>query len=125
MAKENSSKEDRRKAKKEKKEKKRLAEEAGVQKHKKKDKDKEKKKSKESKDAVSAAVLNVIENESEAIPASVTEDILVEEEEEEVKPLSRPIGALVPFANPLADEKVAKKCFRGVKKGWPYASRPL
>lgn len=29
----------------------------------------------------------------------------------------RPIGALVPFANPLADEKVAKKVFRGVKKG--------
>lgn len=29
----------------------------------------------------------------------------------------RPIGALVPFANPLADEKVGKKVFRGVKKG--------
>ena len=29
----------------------------------------------------------------------------------------RPIGALVPFANPLADEKVAKKVFKGVKKG--------
>lgn len=29
----------------------------------------------------------------------------------------RPVGALVPFANPLADEKVAKKVFRGVKKG--------
>jgi H/ACA ribonucleoprotein complex subunit 2 len=30
---------------------------------------------------------------------------------------ARPIGALVPFANPLADEKVAKKVFKGVKKG--------
>ncbi len=29
----------------------------------------------------------------------------------------RPVGALVPFAHPLADEKVAKKVFRGVKKG--------
>ena len=29
----------------------------------------------------------------------------------------RPIGPLVPFANPLADEKVGKKVFRGVKKG--------
>ncbi|KAI9881760.1 MAG: snoRNA-binding protein [Watsoniomyces obsoletus] len=28
----------------------------------------------------------------------------------------RPVGALVPFAHPLADEKVAKKVFRGVKK---------
>jgi hypothetical protein len=30
----------------------------------------------------------------------------------------RPVGALVPFAHPLADEKVAKKVFRGVKKGY-------
>ncbi|KAJ9495847.1 snoRNA-binding protein [Exophiala xenobiotica] len=29
---------------------------------------------------------------------------------------SKPAGALVPFANPLADEKVAKKVFKGVKK---------
>jgi H/ACA ribonucleoprotein complex subunit 2 len=32
----------------------------------------------------------------------------------------RPVGALVPFANPLADEKVAKKVFKGVKKGEFY-----
>ncbi|KIW93124.1 uncharacterized protein Z519_05729 [Cladophialophora bantiana CBS 173.52] len=29
---------------------------------------------------------------------------------------TRPVGALVPFANPLADEKVAKKVFKCVKK---------
>ncbi|OAL36757.1 hypothetical protein AYO20_04089 [Fonsecaea nubica] len=29
---------------------------------------------------------------------------------------ARPVGALVPFANPLADEKVAKKVFKCVKK---------
>ena len=29
----------------------------------------------------------------------------------------RPIGALVPFANPLADEKVTKKVLKSVKKG--------
>jgi len=29
----------------------------------------------------------------------------------------KPIGALVPFANPLADEKVTKKVLKGVKKG--------
>lgn len=29
----------------------------------------------------------------------------------------RPIGALVPFANPLAEEKVAKKVLKSVKKG--------
>lgn len=33
------------------------------------------------------------------------------------KVMMRPVGALVPFANPLADEKVAKKIFKGVKKG--------
>jgi H/ACA ribonucleoprotein complex subunit 2 len=32
---------------------------------------------------------------------------------------TKPAGALVPFANPLADEKVAKKVFKGVKKGTP------
>lgn len=35
----------------------------------------------------------------------------------EGKVTMRPVGALVPFANPLADEKVAKKIFKGVKKG--------
>ena len=30
---------------------------------------------------------------------------------------AKPQGALVPFANPLADERAAKKVFKGVKKG--------
>jgi hypothetical protein len=30
---------------------------------------------------------------------------------------ARPVGALVPFANPLADDKAAKKVFKCVKKG--------
>lgn len=29
----------------------------------------------------------------------------------------RPVGSLVPFANPLADEKVTKKVLKSVKKG--------
>ena len=29
----------------------------------------------------------------------------------------KPVGALVPFANPLADDKVAKKVLKSVKKG--------
>ena len=32
----------------------------------------------------------------------------------------RPVGALVPFANPLADEKVGKKVLKGVKKGMSH-----
>jgi H/ACA ribonucleoprotein complex subunit 2 len=31
--------------------------------------------------------------------------------------LLKPVGALVPFANPLADEKVTKKVLKSVKKG--------
>ena len=31
-----------------------------------------------------------------------------------------PLGALVPFANPLADEKVQKKVLKSVKKGRHY-----
>ena len=33
------------------------------------------------------------------------------------KPMIIPVGALVPFANPLADEKTGKKVLKGVKKG--------
>jgi H/ACA ribonucleoprotein complex subunit 2 len=40
---------------------------------------------------------------------------IVKEETGEV--VLKPVGALVPFANPLADEKVAKKVLKGVKKG--------
>lgn len=42
------------------------------------------------------------------------------DEEEEKKKLVldvKPQGALVPFANPLADEKASKKVFKSVKKG--------
>lgn len=39
----------------------------------------------------------------------------------EVKVKSAPlIGALVPFANPLADEKIQKKVLKSVKKGRQY-----
>lgn len=46
----------------------------------------------------------------------------------EVKVKGSLIGALVPFANPLADEKVGKKVLKGVKRGkhtcpkHPYAA---
>lgn len=116
MAKEDPSKEERRRAKKEKKEK-RLVEEAGVQKAKKKEKDKKKKSSKTS---VSDPVLEALEKDDKIASGPTVEEGLLEEE---VKPTSlpRPIGALVPFANPLADEKVAKKCFRSIKKGSLYS----
>jgi len=36
----------------------------------------------------------------------------------------KPVGALVPFANPLADDKVAKKVLKSVKKGAAAQSAP-
>jgi H/ACA ribonucleoprotein complex subunit 2 len=36
----------------------------------------------------------------------------------------KPVGALVPFANPLADDKVAKKVLKSVKKGTAAQSAP-
>lgn len=38
-------------------------------------------------------------------------------EESNGEPAVKPLGALVPFANPLADDKVAKKVLKSVKKG--------
>ncbi|KAH8687722.1 50S ribosomal protein L30e-like protein [Tricladium varicosporioides] len=37
-------------------------------------------------------------------------------ESEEIGLVAKPIGSLVPFAAPLADDKVAKKVLKGVKK---------
>ncbi len=42
--------------------------------------------------------------------------LVVKEDSAEEKSV-KPIGALVPFANPLADEKVTKKVLKSVKKG--------
>lgn len=89
--------------------------------HKSKDSKREKKKERA---VLSEQVANAVENGAIAVEE-------VEEEEKEgvknegedgnadskLKMTMRPVGALVPFANPLADEKVAKKVFRGVKKG--------
>ena len=57
-------------------------------------------------------LLNTLEDEK---PGSV---LVKEDADVEVKVKSAPlIGALVPFANPLADEKVGKKVLKSVKKG--------
>lgn len=69
----------------------------------------------ESGEVVMAARDEGKEKETEVVMKSDAED--EKEEKDTKKKLAvRPIGALVPFANPLADEKVAKKVFKGVKK---------
>ncbi|RAL58820.1 hypothetical protein DID88_009130 [Monilinia fructigena] len=89
--------------KKEKKEKR--SEVDGVKKSSKKDK-----KSKLSEGNVAAAIAEVTKE-----PEVVEMDIVVEDKEGATVEI-KPVGALVPFANPLADEKVAKKVLKSVKK---------
>jgi H/ACA ribonucleoprotein complex subunit 2 len=93
MAKDKSEKKER----KEKKEKR--SESEGVKKSKKE------KKSKLGEDSIAAAVEEVT---NEELTAPVDGDVVIK---------AKPQGALVPFANPLADEKVTKKVLKSVKKG--------
>jgi len=62
-------------------------------------------------------------NNIAAAVEEVSKPAVVEEEsseivmKEDVTGEVKPVGALVPFANPLADDKVAKKVLKSVKKG--------
>ncbi len=73
-------------------------------------KSKKDKKEKKDKTALADAVLKGIESESPSAPpangVAPTDDVE-----------TRPIGALVPFAKPLLEEKAAKKALKSVKKG--------
>jgi H/ACA ribonucleoprotein complex subunit 2 len=104
MAKDTSEKRDK-KEKKEKKEKR--SESDGVKKSKKD------KKSKLSGDNVAAAFEEV--TKTAETPEVESTALIIKEVSGELA--VRPIGALVPFANPLADEKVTKKVLKSVKKG--------
>jgi H/ACA ribonucleoprotein complex subunit 2 len=104
MAKDKSEKRDK-KEKKEKKEKR--SESDGVK------KTKRDKKSKLNGDNVAAAFEEV--TKTAEIPPVEAKALIIKEVSEE--PVVKPIGALVPFANPLADEKVTKKVLKSVKKG--------
>lgn len=106
MAKEKSEKRD----KKEKKEKR--SEKDGVK------KDKKEKKSKLNGENITAAIeevtkIKAAKAESEE-PEESTDVVLADASDELAV---KPIGALVPFAAPLADDKVAKKVLKSVKKG--------
>lgn len=100
MAKEKSDKKD-------KKEKKEKRGEDGVKKSKKD------KKSKLNGDNVAAAFEEVVKTAD--APVLETKALIVKESSGEV--VLKPVGALVPFANPLADDKVTKKVLKSVKKG--------
>lgn len=125
------SKEDRKAARKAEKKatKEKLVEDAGVKKPK-----SDKKEKKEKRKALAEKALNEVEGKKgkkvkkeesdEEDEEEAASDVDVKDagddndsEEAEKATLSRPVGALVPFANPLADEKVSKKVFKSVKKG--------
>ncbi len=82
-------------------------------------KPKKEKKSKLNGDNVAAAVeevtkVKLLKAGSEE-PSEKDKALVIKESSGEL--IVKPIGALVPFANPLADEKVAKKVLKSVKKG--------
>lgn len=76
-------------------------------------KPKKDKKSKLNGDNVAAA----FEEVTKEVSAPVVESLVVDATGDVVV---KPVGALVPFAAPLADEKVAKKVLKSVKKGSTY-----
>jgi H/ACA ribonucleoprotein complex subunit 2 len=105
------------KTKKEKKDKKeKRSEDDGVSK-----KSKKEKKQRKSKDPAEA-LLNQLENEPDSVAVTMNGDIpqtkFDEQHEDEIEPRRNiPPEALVPFANPLADDKQTKKIFKSVQKG--------
>jgi H/ACA ribonucleoprotein complex subunit 2 len=102
-------------AEKEEKKKKKRSDEDGV--HKSSDK-KDKKEKKAKREALAEKALNEIQTAPAAADAKSDDEGEIAEAEAEIKGQElKPVGALVPFANPLADEKVAKKVFKSVKKG--------
>lgn len=93
--------------KKEKKEKRKSVDASGVKKEK-----KEKRKS----DAT--AVLNAIEDAAPgAVAVDADGDVIVDADVVADESSAVAVGALVPFANPLCDEKATKKVLKTVKKG--------
>lgn len=86
-------------------------------KEKRSDKDGVKKSKKDKKSTLNGdAVAKAIEEQLMKTAAPAAEEGL-ETIEEDTELAVKPVGALVPFAAPLADDKVAKKVLKSVKKG--------
>jgi H/ACA ribonucleoprotein complex subunit 2 len=91
-------------------------------KEKRSDKDGVKKPKKEKKSKLNGdAVAKAIEEQLMETAAPAAEETL-EVIEEDVEFAVKPVGALVPFAAPLADDKVAKKVLKSVKKGMHHST---
>ena len=82
----------------------------------------DKKEKKEKKAAVAASDADVTAKLLNTIEETKPGSVAVKEQNGDVKVKAKTeplLGALVPFANPLADEKVGKKVLKSVKKGRP------
>jgi H/ACA ribonucleoprotein complex subunit 2 len=117
MASDTVDKKDKKKVKKEKKEKKVKTRENGVTKSKSDKKEKKEKKDKKK------ALAQQLEADAGALRPSASNGAVADYEDEDhameldITVRELPIGALVPFANPLADEQQTKKLLGVVKKG--------
>lgn len=131
MAKDKSdlSKEERKALKAAKKAEKSTIADAGVNGSSKHKSDKKEKKDKKKREALAEKALNSVNGDSEDVNVVVKEKKLkaskdADSDDEDATEITKvvvtkPIGALVPFAVPLADDKAAKKVFKSVKKGGP------
>ena len=92
-------------------------------KEKRSDKDGVKKSKKDKKSTLNGdAVAKAIEEQLMETAAPAAEGLETIEEDTEFA--VKPVGALVPFAAPLADDKVAKKVLKSVKKGMCHSHSP-
>lgn len=79
---------------------------------------KKEKKDKKDKTALADAVEKEITTKVlDGLDQAANTDAAVEVEVDEMA-VDRPVGAVVPFANPLVEDKQAKKVLKSVKKGW-------
>jgi hypothetical protein len=115
MASETVEKKEKKKDKKEKKEKKSKHSEDGVTKSKSDKKDK--KKSKEKSESLVQKIKDVATSVVPAVNGDDEDDVEEDAMDLDLTTGDVPVAALVPFANPLADEKQTKKLLKAVKKG--------
>jgi len=78
---------------------------------------KKEKKPKLKSENIAAALEEVSKETEEPVVETVAETKTLVAKESSAEVVVKPVGALVPFANPLADEKATKKVLKSVKKG--------
>ena len=86
---------------------------------------KEKKRKSAGTEAVDADGDTIVGDAVAVVKKDEDEDEGEDERKERVKKVVVPLAALVPFANPLCDERSVKKVLKGVKKGIVPPTQPF